>query len=191
MTTDPSFPDLIADRVSASLRNMITGRTDPSSVATLDRLVQHSVYQAFGCTCPPPSDDGPVSPRRTTCPLHGPARRARSHDEAVMPSQQAGSWEDPYYYHSTTERREEVQGGLRRATEFSRSFHNELAARRGNMAQEQVEQAIEHASFNGGLTQSELEMAELALSAVQYALRLLYAAGNYVDDQPTSDDQYR
>ncbi|MEU4645709.1 hypothetical protein [Micromonospora sp. NPDC023814] len=55
------------------------------------------------------------------------------------------------------------------------------------MAQEQLENAIEHASFSGGLTHSELEMAEMALSAVQYALRQLYAAGNHVGDQPGAD----
>jgi hypothetical protein len=165
---------------------MIAGMTDPPSVATLDHLVQRSVRMAFGCTCPQQTNDG-TGLRQKACPLHG--RTQRVHDEAVMPSQ-ATSWEDdPYYDLTNAERREDVQARLRAAAEFSRTFRSELAAtvRRGYMAQEQLENAIEHASFSGGLTHSELEMAEMALSAVQYALRQLYAAGNHVGDQPGAD----
>ncbi|MEU5949548.1 hypothetical protein ABZ793_28875 [Micromonospora sp. NPDC047465] len=188
MTTDASFPDLIADRARVALRGMIAGMTDPPSAATLDHLVQRSVHMAFGCTCPQQTNDG-TGLSQKACPLHGQTQRVRSHDEAVMPSQ-ATSWEDdPYYDLTNAERREDVQARLRAAAEFSRTFRSELAAtvRRGYMAQEQLENAIEHASFSGGLTHSELEMAEMALSAVQYALRQLYAAGNHVGDQPGAD----
>lgn len=192
MTTDASFPDLIADRARAALRSMIDGMAAPPSAAALDHLMQRSVRLAFGCNCPQQTNDGPASPSQKPCPIHGRTQRVRSRDETVMPSQ-AISWEDdPYFDHTNTERREDVQATLRAAAEFSRAFRRELAAtvRRGQIAQEQLENAIEHASFSGGLTQSELEMAEMALSAVQYALRQLYAAANHVGDQPGADQHH-
>ncbi|MEU8024695.1 hypothetical protein AB0B88_21040 [Micromonospora haikouensis] len=191
MTTDPSFPDLIADRACATLRSMISGMTNPPSAAALDDLIQRSVLVAFGCTCRQQTNGGPADPRQKACSLHDHMQRVRSHDEAFMPSQ-ATSWEDdPYYDHTTAERREDVQARLRAAAEFGRTFRSELAAtvRRGYMAQEQLDNAVEHASFSGGLTHSELEMAEMALSALQYALRQLYVACNHVGDQPGSDQR--
>ncbi|MGC4808938.1 hypothetical protein ACLQ29_00200 [Micromonospora sp. DT228] len=192
MTTDPSFPDLIADRARATLGSLISGMEDPPSTAMLEQLVQRSVQLAFGCTCRQLSNGESVGPQQSACPVHDRSQRVHDHDEAVMPSQ-ATSWEDdPYYDHTRMERREDVQARLRAAAEFSRTFRGELAAtvRRGQIAQEQLENAIEHALFSGGLTHSELEMAEMALSALEYALRQLYVAGNHVGDQP-GIDQYR
>ncbi|WP_420117650.1 hypothetical protein [Micromonospora sp.] len=186
MTSDASFPDLIADRACTAARSMIAEMDSPPSAAMVDQLVQRSVQQAFGCTCPRQDTDDPAGPKRNTCLLHGRTQHLRSLEESIMPSQ-ATSWEnDPYTDYTSTEWREDVQAKLRAATEFSRTFRNDLTAvvQRGQMAQEQLEDAIEHASFNGGLHHSELERAEMALSALQYALRQLYAASNHVGDQP-------
>jgi len=80
---------------------------------------------------------------------------------------------------ATAERRGDVQESLRTAVELGREFHSDLIAvvRRGHAAQDQLEKAIERASTVGGLGGDETRAAETALSAVQYALSLLYVAG--------------
>lgn len=191
MTKDDPFPELIAARAATAVHGMVAGDLDdPQALSALGDLVRRSVLQAFGCTCPP--DVTATSPGRRNCSLHGSLRHARRADEPVMESR-ATSWEDdPYDGYTTAERREGVQETVRTATEFLRVFRSQLAATlpRARTAQDQIEDAVMHANRNGGLAHREMESAETALSAVQYALRLLYIAGNHVGDQPGSD-QYR
>jgi hypothetical protein len=169
MSRDSTFPDQIAGQAAS----MVSPATPE-----LQEKIRVAVLQAFGCTSP-----------EHTCPVHGtPLRpdRYQQQTQHVM-STRAGSWEDdPYDSYTPIERREDVQDNLRAAAEFSRSLRSDLenTLRRGRAAEEQLDQAVEHAWFNGGLTEAEFHAAETALSAIKYVLQLLYTAANHVGDQP-------
>ncbi|MFD6564591.1 hypothetical protein [Micromonospora profundi] len=191
MTTEVAFPELIAQRAGEAVRSLVIPEPDDARTAiVLSELVQRSVLIAFGCTCEQHTEE----PQETfavdaSCPLHGSnTRPASGIDQAVMGS--PVSWEDdPYDGYTSAERREGVQGTIRTASEFLRAFRSEFAGTvsRGRTAEDQMIRAIEHAQLSGGLTRDELKTAETALAAVQYALQLLYVAGNHVGDPAVSD----
>jgi hypothetical protein len=185
MSGDTSFPDLIAERARSAARTLVAAGAD--APGDLDDLVGASVLAAFGCSCAPGEQAG-----RAACSLHGARWRTSGRGQDAMPSRVASWSDDPYDGYSAAERREGVQGGLRGATEVTRSFRSELAAtlRRGQAAEERLADELGRALHTGGLTPDELALSTTALAAVQYSLRLLYAASNHVGDQPDSE-QYR
>ncbi len=183
MRPEDTFPDLIAVRAQSAVDSL--SHEGGSAAAATDH-VRRGVLQAFGCICPPVAD-GHTS-ISATCPVHGTPPRVDASERGLMRSQVV-SWEtDPYGDYTIDEKREDVQESLRVAVEFARTFRSDLAGalRRGQAAQERLQQAIDHAALNGGLTHEEFDTAQTALLAMQHTLRLLYSASNHVGEPPNT-----
>ena len=169
MRPEDTFPDLIAVRAQSAVDSL--SHEGGSAAAATDH-VRRGVLQAFGCICPPVAD-GHTS-ISATCPVHGTPPRVDASERGLMRSQVV-SWEtDPY--------------GDYTIVEFARTFRSDLAGalRRGQAAQERLQQAIDHAALNGGLTHEEFDTAQTALLAMQHTLRLLYSASNHVGEPPNT-----
>lgn len=179
MSTERSYPDLIADRAAAA------------APGTAAQAVRAAVLTAFGCSCSPALPDAQVPHQRSgdpECLVHGRIPRRRPAPGTTLPSQV--DWEnDPYLDFSDAERREDVQATLRAAAEFTRGLRHDLdeTIRRGTLARDRLAESLEHATQNGGLAHDEMQAAEDAYSAINYGLRLLYFASNHVGDTPEAE----